>query len=74
MSYIVCPFDIICGHGVDTTAYGLFREGTSPMPTTRLNASTVAALRPRDATYITYDSVARGFGVRTTAAGAKATS
>ena len=44
------------------------------MPTTRLNASTVAALRPRDATYITYDSVARGFGVRTTAAGAEATS
>ena len=41
------------------------------MPTTRLNASTVTGLKPRDASYITYDAVARGFGVRTTPAGAK---
>jgi integrase len=41
------------------------------MPTIRLNASTVAALKPRDVSYITYDAVARGFGVRTTPAGAK---
>src|SRR5262245_29696074 len=41
------------------------------MPTTRLNASTIAKLAPRDATYITYDSTARGFGVRVTPAGAK---
>ena len=41
------------------------------MPTTRLNASIIARLVPRDATYITYDATTRGFGVRTTPAGAK---
>ncbi len=41
------------------------------MPTTRLNASNVAKLAPRDATYITYDSVVRGFGVRVTPAGVR---
>jgi len=41
------------------------------MPTTHLNASNVAKLAPRDATYITYDSVVRGFGVRLTPAGAR---
>ena len=76
MSYIVCPLDIMCGHGVDTDQFSNLHleyttEGTNPMPTTRLNASTVAALKPRDATYITYDTVARGFGVRATPAGAK---
>jgi integrase len=41
------------------------------MPTTRLNASNVAKLAPRDATYIAYDSVVRGFGVRVTPAAAR---
>src|SRR5262245_23489761 len=41
------------------------------MPTIRLNASNIASLKPRAATFITYDSAVRGFGVRVTPNGVR---
>src|SRR5262245_5272048 len=59
MSFMCRPVDTDCGHGVDT-------GGQQTVPAIRLNTSNIASLKPRDATFITYDSAVRGFGVRTT--------